>query len=183
MMRAFFRSCIKNDIPVAVTQGFSPHLKLSFGHPLGVGISSSCEYLDIYMSEKVQPENIKLRLQNGLPEGIKIENVIEVSTELPSLTVSLDRAKYIIKIFTEYCTDVDGRIKRLFDSVDTIDKIKKIKELVFKNKELRMDVPVGQNGNVKPYDVLMKLWPELGPEELKLWHIHREELYNEGNNN
>jgi len=182
-MRAFFRTCIKNDIPVNMTQGFSPHMKISFGHPLSVGMSSSCEYLDMYMEEKVNIEDLKIKLQKGLPEGIGIENVEEVKMELPSLTSSFDRAKYIIQIPETYCGEIDNRIKNFFGIISEDDKMKNIKELIYKNKQLSMDVPIGQNGNIRPYDVLMKLWPELGPEELKLWNIHREELYNARNNN
>lgn len=151
LMRAFGRHCTKKEIPVAVSQGFSPHLKISFGPPLSVGMTSSCEYLDMYFEQKIDLSWLKINLQDGLPEGIKIEDVFETKKEEPSLSVSLNRAEYILK--------------------DT------------KGKTLHITVPIGQNGNVRPIDELKKLYPCLSLDELKLWHIHRERLYNERNAN
>lgn len=148
LMRAFFRACIKKDIPVAVSQGFSPHLKISFGPPLSVGMTSSEEYLDMYVNGPVDKDS----LQEGLPEGIKILDVYEVPEGEPSLCVSLNRAVYIIKA-------PSGQ------------------------DEMVIDVPIGQGGGVKLIDVLGEIWPELGPDELKLCRVHREKLYNERNTN
>lgn len=146
LMRAFFRACIKKDIPVQVTQGYSPHLKISFGPPLSLGMTSSDEYLDMYVDGPVD----KARLQEGLPEGIRILNIYEVPKDEPSLCVFLNRAVYIIKV--------------------PID-----------NSDLVIDVPIGQDENVRPIDVLMGMWPEIGLDELRLWKVHREKLYNERN--
>jgi radical SAM-linked protein len=179
LMRVFFRACIKSNIPVSLSQGFSPHLMISFGHPLSVGMSGSCEYLDMYMLENVDTKDVKEKLQSGLPVGIEIKDVFEVDRRLPSLSVSINRAKFKIKLPYEHRANIAERIKRIKE----LDMFKNIKELKFIGEELIMDLPIGQSGNIKPYVVLTNLWPELGPEELKLWHIHREELYNAGNNN
>lgn len=146
LMRAFFRACIRKDIPVAMSQGFSPHLKISFGPPLSVGMTSSEEYLDMYAHGSVNG----VRLQEGLPEGIKILDVYEVPEDEPSLCVSLNRAVYIINVPSAM-------------------------------GDLVIDVPIGQNGGVKLIDVLAGIWPELGPDELKLCRVHREKMYNERN--
>lgn len=157
LMRAFFRACIKKDIPVAMSQGFSPHLKISFGPPLSLGMTSSEEYLDMYMVKPVDLVWFKENFQGGLPEGIGIEDVYEVPKDAPSLCVSLNRAVYKIKIPEGITNDI----------VD------------INYGEITVDVPIGQDGNVRPIDVLIGLWPDLSLDELKLWKIHRERLYNE----
>lgn len=162
LMRAFFRACIKKDIPVAVSQGFSPHLKISFGPPLSVGMTASDEYLDMYMVKPVEPGWIKTALQEGLPEGIKIEDAYEVPKDEPSLSVSLNRAVYKIKIPSDKIKDVQGFA---------------LHTLHMDGEYLIMDVSIGQKGNVRPIDALTRIWPELGLDELKLWPIHREKLY------
>lgn len=156
-MRAFFRACIKKDIPVAMSQGFSPHLRISFGPPLSLGMTSSDEYLDMYMNEPVDAGWLMTNLQEGLPEGIKIEEVREVERDLPSLTATLNRAVYKIKVPEGITSDIAD----------------------INNRELIVDVPIGQNCNVRPVDVITGLWPDLGPDEIKLWPIHRERLYSE----
>lgn len=134
---------MRKDIPVQVSQGFSPHLKISFGPPLSVGTTSSDEYLDMYTDGPVD----KTSLQEGLPEGIRIEDVFEVPKDILSLCVTLNRAVYIVNVPN--------------------------------NSDFAIDVPTG----CRPIDVLAGVWPDLSLDELKLWPVHREKLYNERDTN
>lgn len=160
LMRAFSRACIRAGIPVAVTKGFTPHLKMSFGPPLSVGMTSSGEILDMYTEKEVDTVWLKEKLQEVLPEGITIDNINEVPIDEPSLCASLDRAVYRIKIQPDRTTDMAE----------------------IKDGEIVVDVPIGQGRHVKSADVLLGIWPDLKEDELKLQHIHREKLYNERDN-
>ena len=40
-------------LPYAVTQGFSPHMRVGFSSALPVGTSSTCEWYDLFMTEFV----------------------------------------------------------------------------------------------------------------------------------
>ena len=44
------------DLPFAVSQGFSPHMKIAFGSALPVGVGSTCEIFDLQMTRYVAPE-------------------------------------------------------------------------------------------------------------------------------
>lgn len=46
-MRYFQKAMRRADIDIAYSTGFSPHQIMSFAAPLGVGITSDGEYLDI----------------------------------------------------------------------------------------------------------------------------------------
>lgn len=175
LMRVFFRACVKKNIPVAVSQGFSPHLKLSFGHPLSVGMSGCSEMFDMYVTQPVDVQSVKVSLQDAVPEGIEIKDVFTVPEGVPSLAASLNRAVYKVKIPPDKESDMAERIKKYLNPL--------LKKMEFDNGQLVIDVPIGQNGSVRPVDILKSLWPELGPEELKLWQVQREEMYNEGNFN
>ena len=72
LMRLFFRACIRTNIPVAVSQGFSPHLKISFGPPLNLGVTRSGEYLDINTTQDMRLQDVEAKLQQTMPEGIDI---------------------------------------------------------------------------------------------------------------
>jgi radical SAM-linked protein len=48
-LRLVQRAIRRADIPVAYSQGFNPHPRLSFASALAVGVTSEGEYLDIYL--------------------------------------------------------------------------------------------------------------------------------------
>lgn len=185
LMRAFKRACIKNNIPVAVSCGYSPHLKLSFGPPKSVGVSSSCEYVDIYLEKVVPVEKLKKDLQEGLPKGIRIDEVNEVSSSLPALSAVINAAVCSVIVPQKYLTDADDRIHSFLNKknivVERKNKLVDIRPLTGELKlesdgRLFMHIALGQKGNVKPIEVISSLWPELGLDELKLWKVHREKL-------
>ena len=49
--RALERAVRRADLPFAVTQGFSPHMKLAFGAALPVGVGGDHEIFDVTMTE------------------------------------------------------------------------------------------------------------------------------------
>lgn len=169
LMRAFFRACIRKNIPVEISKGFSPHLKLSFGPPLSVGMTSTAEHVDMYLTAPVDFELLKSDLREVLPEGIKIEDAAEVEQNAPSLAASLCRAVYTIQVPPEKIEDADSRIRAYSNTL--------VKRTLLTGDKLLIDVSIGQKGNVRPIDLLKNLWPETDIDELKLWRVNREELY------
>ncbi len=51
--RALERTVRRSGLPFAVSQGFSPHMKIAFGAALPVGVGSTCEIFDIQLTEYV----------------------------------------------------------------------------------------------------------------------------------
>ena len=49
VMRYFQKAIRRAELPIAYSEGFSPHMLLSFASPLGVGISSTGEYFDMVL--------------------------------------------------------------------------------------------------------------------------------------
>ena len=52
IMRYFQKSMRKSGVDIAYSTGYSPHQIMSFAQPLGVGMESDGEYLDIEMAAK-----------------------------------------------------------------------------------------------------------------------------------
>jgi len=75
LMRLFTRAFRRADLPIKMTEGFSPHPKLSIKRALKLGVESENEEASIVLREEVGPEDFKSRLQKQLPEGIEIKNV------------------------------------------------------------------------------------------------------------
>lgn len=61
--RALERAVRRADLPFAVSQGFSPHMKIAFGSALPVGVGSTCEIFDLQMTRYVAPEKALAALQ------------------------------------------------------------------------------------------------------------------------
>ena len=72
LMRLFQRALRRADLPVAITQGFSPHLKVSINRALKLGAESLDEALTVHMSKAVEPALFTQLLNKNLPEGVRI---------------------------------------------------------------------------------------------------------------
>jgi radical SAM-linked protein len=79
LMRLFQRASRRADLPVTVTKGFSPRLKISIMRALKLGVESSGEEAIFYMDQKVEPDRFARSINEKLPEGVKIESVEEIA--------------------------------------------------------------------------------------------------------
>jgi len=75
LMRLFMRAMRRADLPLKMTEGFSPHPKLSIKRALKLGVESDNEEASIVLTQTVSPQDFKNRLQRQLPQGIQIKNV------------------------------------------------------------------------------------------------------------
>lgn len=95
--RAIERALRRAKLPVAYSEGFNPHMKLSFGPALGVGIASESEYVDVEMSETTDIMNFSRRLEEKLPPGLALVEARSVSSNT-SLAAELNLAKYQVRV-------------------------------------------------------------------------------------
>ena len=82
LMRLFTRALRRADLPVKITEGFSPHLKFSIKRALKLGVESENEEAAVVLKEQICLEDFKERLQKQLPEGIEIKAVSQLLIEL-----------------------------------------------------------------------------------------------------
>ena len=75
LMRLFMRAMRRADLPLKLSEGFSPHPKLSLKRALKLGLESEHEEAAIVLRLPVSPEEFKSKLQPQLPEGIRIKDV------------------------------------------------------------------------------------------------------------
>lgn len=117
-LRTMERSIRRADVPIAFTEGFNPHLKLSFGPPLPLGFTSDDEYLDL-QTEEVFTDRMFRRLQNSLPRGFKLINYLPVYNTRESLAAMLNRATYRITLEADI-PDAALLVKKFLDA-DEVD--------------------------------------------------------------
>jgi radical SAM-linked protein len=76
LMRLFMRAMRRADLPLKISEGFSPHPKLSIARALKLGLESEHEEAAVVLKEFVKPQDFKTRLQMQLPEGITIKEAL-----------------------------------------------------------------------------------------------------------
>lgn len=72
LVRMFQRSSRRADLPVTVTKGFSPHLKISIQRALKLGVESEGEEATFYLDDAVRPDEFTRSMNASLPDGVKI---------------------------------------------------------------------------------------------------------------
>lgn len=75
LMRLFSRAARRADLPVALTQGFSPHPKIKLKRALKLGLASDEEEGEIILEERITEDEVLKRFQAQLPSGIEIREV------------------------------------------------------------------------------------------------------------
>jgi radical SAM-linked protein len=83
--RAFERALRRAQVPMAYSAGFSPHPKISWVGAAPTGVASEAEYVEISVAERVDLARLAQALDESLPVGIDICEVVEapVGTSLP----------------------------------------------------------------------------------------------------
>jgi len=76
LMRLFMRATRRAGLPIKITEGFSPHPKISLKRALKLGVESENEEATFVLREPITPQEFKHKLQEQLPEGIIIKDVI-----------------------------------------------------------------------------------------------------------
>jgi len=94
LLRLWERAIRRAELPLAYSEGFSPHPRLSFAAPLPVGTTSNAELADVFLSRWVSPQTFTARLRQQLPQGIEINDVQPYATEAPALPATIIAAEY-----------------------------------------------------------------------------------------
>jgi len=95
--RAIERALRRAKLPVAYSVGFNPHMRLSFGPALGVGIASESEYVDVEMAQMVAAEDFSRNLSAKLPPGLALVAAQSV-VSTASLAADLNLAAYRVLV-------------------------------------------------------------------------------------
>jgi radical SAM-linked protein len=61
--RAVERAIHRANVPIAYSQGFTPHPKISFASAAPTGVASEAEYLELGLRERVEPEELLRALE------------------------------------------------------------------------------------------------------------------------
>lgn len=97
VMRYFQKLFRRSSIPIAYSEGFSPHQILSFSHPLPLGMESDGEYADIEITESVASKDAILRLREESVPEIEILSFKELPETCENAMASVRAARYVVE--------------------------------------------------------------------------------------
>ena len=135
---ALERAVRRAKLPFGVSQGFSPHMLLSFGSALPVGVGSTCEIFDVTLNDYINPELALESLKQVMPADLMATNAEYVGVKSPAASVTFENSTYV----AEY----DGEIPD-FEIPETIEVIRKKKTKILEVDDYLTDMPeiIGQS--------------------------------------
>ena len=193
MMRYFQKAIRRAGIDICYSEGFSPHMIMSFASPLGVGLTSDGEYLDIEVGQAFSSEESIRRLNDVMAEGVEVVSFRRIPEGKASNAMALTAAADYEVRFREGCEPKDGW-QEAFDSfcaLETILVVKKskkgeremdIRPLIYRIERredyIFMKVATGSAKNLKPELVMEAFasWAEMEFPEFAFL-VHRLEVY------
>ena len=168
-VQRFFQKTVRRaGIDVAYTTGFSPHQIMSFAAPLGVGLESNGEYMDMELNSFTDCQDIVTRLNQASVEGIDILSAVVLPKEAGNAMASVAAAGYTVRFREgrEPEFDWQNRIASFYgrESIPVTKETKKgtaeidLKQGIF-SMELRGDalymlLDASSAGNIKPQMVI-----------------------------
>ncbi len=115
--RAWERWLRRASLPLAYTQGFSPHPRINLASALPLGFTSQAELVDIWLERDLPLEDISAALQASAPPGMIIERILQVDDKAPTLQTILEASEYEITLL-EPAPDLVQRLSALLQSTE-----------------------------------------------------------------
>lgn len=97
VMRFFQKAVRRAGVDVAYSGGFSPHQIMSFAAPLGVGLESNGEYMDMEVNSLTSCGEVKKNLNAASAPGIEIVSVKILPEKAGNAMASVAAASYTVK--------------------------------------------------------------------------------------
>jgi radical SAM-linked protein len=97
-MRTWERTIRRARLPLAYTQGFSPHPRIALAAPRPVGVEGEREPMDLWLEEPVSLAAAARALNAAAPPGLEVVTIEEVDERLPSLQSQLASARYRVHL-------------------------------------------------------------------------------------
>jgi radical SAM-linked protein len=117
---------------MAYSAGFTPHPKISYAGAAAMGAASEAEYLEISVTERLDPDLLRAALDAALPDGLDVVEVVEAAPgaladrlqasawriELPDVVVD-DAQSAVVALLAQTEVEVERMMKagpRRFDA-------------------------------------------------------------------
>lgn len=196
ILRYFQKAMRRADVDIRYSEGFSPHQVMSFAAPLGVGLTSNGEYMDIEVLSSASSAQMVDRLNQVMAEGITVKSFLKLDDSAKNAMSQVAAADYTVMFREESRPqDMDSFADKLMefyhrDTIEIVKTTKKgekvldIKPLIYqlsvKGQTISMQLATGSANNLKPETVMEAFFHSLGADLLPFaLMVQREEVYTE----
>lgn len=193
VMRYFQKTIRRAGIDIAYSEGMSPHMIMSFAAPLGVGLTSVAEYMDIELRTPISSAEAISALNDVGVDGIRVTGFYEVPDGKANKAMTLvAAADYQLRFRKGYEPEGDWQsgishfyaqehilvMKKTKKSEKEIDLRPLIYEMKVNAGTVFMKLSAGSVSNIKPELVMDTYMKTLGREPAPFaYEIHRCEVY------
>ena len=200
VMRYFQKAIRRAGIDIKYSEGFNPHMIMSFAAPLGVGITSDGEYFDIQVQSTLSSRDSLKALNDTMVEGIDVVSYVALPESAGKAMSSVAAADYEVFYKEHYeipCSSEEfaNIIKRFYQEQEHITVLKKtkkseteidLKPLIYnfqvKEREGKpcfyLMLSTGSVDNIKPEFVLQTMYEYAHMEyQTSAMQIHKLETY------
>lgn len=137
VMRYFQKVCRRANIDNEYSKGFSPHQIMSFAAPLGVGLTSDAEYLDVQLLSADEPQVMMDRMNAAVTEGFSIigyQPLLEAEQNQKTVTAMslVGAADYLVSLKDGYA--IHSSIENQMDFQEVFQNFYELKEIVIDKK-------------------------------------------------
>lgn len=98
IQRSVQRGLRRSGLPVAYSNGFNPHILITFASALSTGACGLREIMDVTMAEEVTAEEFLERMNKAMPPEMRLSEARALDQKHPALMASLRAAKYDLLI-------------------------------------------------------------------------------------
>lgn len=117
LARTWERAFRRAGLPVAYSQGYNPRPRYQLAAALPVGVTGRSEYLDLWLTEVVGPDDLEARLKPCLPPSLEVLHVEETDLRGPALQSQTRAAEYRAVVRNQEPTEaVASRVGSLLDA-------------------------------------------------------------------
>ncbi len=164
--RLMQRALKRSGLPVWYTEGFNPHIYITFALPLALGLESFYEVMDFRLTAELSEKEIIRRLQTALPEGIEVFSVSKPIGKPQDIKSALFRIELLCKTEDNLLNSwqsflsqreilVEKKTKKGSKIVDirpdlVVKKIEQMKDKLI----LELFLPAGIQNNISPFLVV-----------------------------
>lgn len=123
LVRTMHKIVVRSKLPLWYTEGFNPKPKMVFAAPLSVGVESFTEFMDLRVTERIDPQNVIETLNSNMTDDLKVLEAYYPDSKLTDLKWFL----YSICIHTDGASvDLADKCQNALDA-EVIQILKKTK--------------------------------------------------------
>ena len=110
LVRTMMKIIVRARLPLWYTEGFNPKPKVTFAAPLSIGTESMVEFMDVRLTERIDPNEAMARLNRNMTDQMQAIEAYYPDTKLTTLRY----LGYEISITT---TDADENLAKFCEDV------------------------------------------------------------------